>query len=366
MKKKFTYFIATLMVVISALTLVGCNMGSGFKPNTNYNDDIQVVAPENITNDLFVVEENTTYYTSPGFSLWMEVNGAFLKMDYFYLDGNKRVYDNLYFYKDDYFYIVTDDYKDLYASLSDSADSEYAEEEKEQGYDIQINVKKEGIYKLVFDVDTLKFDMEYKSEIDTPKYYPIKKCQIYSNAAKWVDMSVNPANPDEFVISNFAIGVNETITFQDATHTSIYKITLNESCNEKYGSYAYPSVVLNVGGNYDIYINAKTYEVKLELLNPDTAKYSCVYYDGTDFITLQPYDSAVPYVFRQRIVVDTKNTTSLPKFHTEKYRTYKLTVVDDFNLLSASSKNYYFKQIGTYDVIINLKTFEISVELLPE
>ena len=55
-----------------------------------------------------------------------------------------------------------------------------------------------------------------------------------------------------------------------------------------------------------------------------------------------------------------------PKFHTEKSQTYDLTVVDTANLLTYSGKYYYFKNIGTYDMIINLKTFEISVEKLPE
>lgn len=145
MKKTFLCFIATLLILISGISLVGCDMGTGTPAIPDYNADIQVVAPEDIDAEHFAVEEDTTYYTSPGFSLWMEVNGEFLKMDYFSLDGDKRVYDNLYFYVDDYFYMVTDDNKDLYASLGDSTDSEYAEEEKQSGEDIQINVKKSGI-----------------------------------------------------------------------------------------------------------------------------------------------------------------------------------------------------------------------------
>ena len=39
-----------------------------------------------------------------------------------------------------------------------------------------------------------------------------------------------------------------------------------------------------------------------------------------------------------------------------------LTVVDTMNVLMSN----YFKQPGTYDVIVNLKTFEITAELLPE
>lgn len=364
--KRFTCFFVAVSALIGGTLFVGCNAQTDNSALPDYNADIEAVAPENITIEHFVAKEDTAYYTSPGLSLWMEVNGAFLEMDYFSLDGDKRIYDNLYFYEKDYFYIVTDDYKDLYASLGDSADTEYAEEEKQDGYDVQINVKKAGIYKLIFDTKSLTFDMEYKSEIETPKYYTIKKCQIYSKATKWVQMSVNPANADEFVIHNFNIGVNEFISFQDNTHTSLYKTTLDESCNEKYGSYQYPSTVINVGGNYNVYINAKTYVVRLELLNPDTATYSCVYYDGVDFIELEPYEADVPYIFRQRIVVDTKYTTSVPKFHTAKYKTYTLTVVDTTDVFIGSGRNYYFKNMGTYDVIINLKTFEITAELLPE
>lgn len=365
MKKKILYFIATLLIVINGFSLAGCNMGMQEPTIPNYNADIQVVEPENIDIENFIAEEDTTYYTSPGFSLWMEVNGAFMEMDYFSLDGDKRVYDNLYFYVDDYFYIVTDDYKDLYASLGDSADLEYAEEEKEQGYDIQINVKKAGIYKLTFDVKTLKFDMEYKAEIETPVYYTIKNCSIYySKATNWVEMSVNPSNENEFVISNFSIGAGEFVSFYNNIHVSNYKVTLDEGANNKLASVRKTIVTVNVGGLYNVYINKKTYVVRLKLINPDTATYSCVYYDGTDFITLQPYESDVPYVFRQRIVVTTQYTTSLPKFHTTKYNTYDLKVVDTMGVLTSSGSS--FKQPGTYDVIINLKTFEITAELLPE
>lgn len=369
MRKSVVNVIILAIVLAFGLSFFGCMGGAGGGGDTsgakNYNADVKVVAPEEIDTEHFVLEEDTTYYTSPGFSLWMEVNGAFLEMDYFYLDGNKRVYDNLYFYEDDYFYIVTDDYKDLYASLGDSADKEYAEEEKEQGYDIQLNVKKSGIYKLVFDLDTLKFDMEYKSEITTPVYYTIKNCQIYTTATNWVDMSVNPNNKDEFVINDFYIGVNQFVSFQDRTHTSLYKNTVDVSCAEKYATYQYPTTMVNVGGNYNVYINAKTYVVRFELLNPDTAEYTCVYYDGTDFIELAPQDSAVPYIFKQRVYVDTNYTTSVPKFHTKKYRTYNLTVVPS-SAITSTEKYHYFKKIGTYDLTINLKTFELSVELLPE
>ncbi|MBR1968216.1 MAG: hypothetical protein IKA11_02330 [Clostridia bacterium] len=364
MKKNFLCFISTLLVLIFGLTFVGCNAETADPSTKDYNADIQAVAPENIDTEHFDIEEDTTYYTSPGFSLMMEVNGEFFEMKYFSIDGDKRVYDNLYLYVDDYFFIVTDDYKDLYASLGDSADLEYAEEEKEQGYDIQINVKKAGIYKLTFDVKTLKFDMEYKAEITTPVYYTIKNCSIYSVATSWVEMSVNPANADEFVVNNFNVTAGKIISFYNHLHTSNYKVTLDESINDKLASARKTHVTVNVGGNYNIYINRKTYAVRMELINPDTATYGCVYYDGADFITLQPYEAGVPYIFHHQITVDKYD--SLPDFHSANYRTYSLTVVDTGKVLISSGKSCYFKNAGTYNLIINLKTFEITVELLPE
>ena len=369
MKKKFLHICGIVWAaVIGCTAFVGCGAGAGTEETQkrDYNADLQTVLPENIETEHFVAEENTTYYTSSALSLWLEVNGAFLEIDYFSLDGNKRVYDNLYLYEDDYFYMCSDDMNGWYASLGDLEDTEYAEEEKEQGYDIQINVKKAGIYKLIFDVDTLKFDMEYKAEIETPVYYTIKNCSIYNVATNWLEMSVNSANADEFVIRNYSVEAGKTVSFFNNIHTSNYKVTLAESANDKLASARKTSVIVNVGGNYDIYINRKTYVVRMELKNPDTATYSCVYYDGADFVTLEPYDSDVAYIFRQRIAVDTNYTTSLPKFHSAKYTTYDLTVVDPADVLMGSGKNYYFKQAGNYEVIINLKTFEITAERLPE
>mgnify|MGYP003294247199 CR=1 FL=1 len=57
------------------------------------------------TNKTMLDEEETTYYTSPGFSLSISIRGHFMIMDYFTLDGNKRVYNNIYLYEDDYFCI---------------------------------------------------------------------------------------------------------------------------------------------------------------------------------------------------------------------------------------------------------------------
>lgn len=362
MKKKFLCLFMALFMLTACNALVGCDGLFGDPadpPLPNFNEDIQSVQGSDINTEHFVVEEEVDYYTSPGFSLYISVKGAFLSVDYFSLDGNKRVYDNLYFYKNDYFYIVTSDVKYLYAGLGDSNDTEYAEEEKEQGEEVQINIKKEGIYKLIFDIDTLKFDMVYKSEITTPVYYTIKKCSIFTLATDWVEMSVNPDNADEFCIKNFTVALGKTISFFDNIHTSNYIVTLDDSCDGKYGV-AYKSMVyMNMGGSYDIYINKKTYVVRIVLREPDTATYGCIYYDG-EFHTLQPAETDIPYIFHQNFVAE-ETFVSVPDFYTINYLGYDLTIEESPLLV-----NGYFKNPGSYKIIVNLKTFTISVEQLPQ
>lgn len=63
MKKKFLCFIATFLIVISGISLVGCDMGTDTPTIPDYNADVQVVEPENIDVENFIAEEDTTYYT---------------------------------------------------------------------------------------------------------------------------------------------------------------------------------------------------------------------------------------------------------------------------------------------------------------
>ena len=362
MKKILASITFSLFLGVSAFALVGCN-NENPPASGNYNADIQVVAPENITTEHFVIEDNTTYYTSPGFSLYISVMGHFMAMDYFSLDGDKRIYDNIYFYENDYLYIVTDDYKDLFASLGDSSDTQYAEEEKEAGVDIQLNIKTSGVYKVIFDTKTLKFDLEYKAEIETPKYYTIKNCDIYSIATSWVEMSVNPSNEEEFYISNFHIDTGKIISFFSHIHISNFIPTL-ESNSQKYATCNKANIKIIIGGDYNVYINSKTYEVRLELTNPQTANYTCVYYNGNDFINLSLDDQNISYIFTLQYEVDTAYT-SVPKFYNTHYTQYKLSLATSPNIVG-SGESYYFKTTGTYKLTINLITFEITAELLPE
>ena len=65
-------------------------------------------------------------------------------------------------------------------------------------------------------------------------------------------MSVNPNNADEFMIRNFNVEANKLISFYSNTHVSNYKVTLDESANNKLASARKTFVTTNVGGTYDI------------------------------------------------------------------------------------------------------------------
>lgn len=369
MKKKLLSFILAICLIMPCVFIFSAceNNPPDVPPQKDYNADIQEILPELIEDEHFEPEEDTTYYTSPGLILSISIRGHFMIMDYFSIDGNKRVYNNVYLYEDDYFYMLTDDYKDLYASIGNSNDSEYVEEEKESGEDIQLNVIKEGIYNIIFDTDTLKFDMVYLSEITTPRYYTIKNCDIYSVATSWREMTKNPSNQDEFYISNFHIDSGKSISFFSHIHTSNFVPTLDAN-SQKMASVRKSYVKIFIGGDYDVYINAKTYEVRLELKNPETADYSCVYYDGNDFIPLELVDNNVPYIFTYQITADKPynpmepDNTKLHTLYSKDYGEYKFTLTNSPDI----NTYYYCKKAGTYKVTVNLKTFELTAELLPE
>ena len=363
MKKLFVNICFALFLTMTVFSFAGC-FGGGDPPPVNYNADVEVVAPENIDMEHFVIEDNATYYTSKSLSLVMSVNGAFLIHEYFELDGDNRIYKNLYFYENDYIFMITGDYSDIFASLKEESDEEYAEEEKESGEDIQINFIKSGIYTIIFDTENLVFDLQFTAEIETPRYYRIKNCEIYSINTGWVQMSINPNNYEEYYITNFNIESGKTINFFNSVHTSNYIPTLEEN-SQKYATCRKTNIKIKFGGNYNVYINSKTYKVRLELINVETADYSCCYYNGNDFVDLELESQSIPYVFVCQLSVDTQYT-SVPDFYTKNYIENKLTLVNSPNIMTSSSNNYYFKNTGTYNIKVNLKTFELAVELLPE
>lgn len=371
-----------LMMVLSACSLFGPNIPGLVGPQINNQDDLVNTGKDDL-------------YMSKRLKLVTEINGSYKIDRAFELDPqdeNKRIYDNLYLYKYDYFYMTTSDNKYRWCRLSDESDWAYVAVEREMGEDIQINVNVTGKYKLVFDIVTKAFDIEYLGEITTPVYEEIESCEVGYlvdlNGKKELQFAEMQAAGDELALMGLHFDVGQSIGFYSAlTHTSWYKTTLEESCAYKYlyKNSGKPStdVCFMMSGQYNIYLNPKTYVVRAELLAADEDAYAAyVYVDenlnaADDLVKLALVNENVNYEFEFQCRVTSQVvgnyeivSEELPKIYNAKYQKYNLVpTVESLDLLRKSGNKddlYYFKKAGTYRLIINLKTFEIGVELISD
>lgn len=328
------------------------------------------------SNDLIKVqnvnEDEPQYYTSKYLSFITEINGSYTTNRQFTLDSNntnKRIYDNIYFYKYDFFQMMSNDYKYIWCSLSDENDIEYIDVEREQGEDIQANIKKTGIYKITFDTNTFLFDIEYKSEIDTPVYEEIKNCDVYTTTTKWITME---KDGDEFYINNLHLERAKLASFFSSfSHTSNYKTTIENTCLNKYiyknGSKPSSDIYFMIGGTYNIYLNAKTYIVRVELVSADNDGYTARVYENSTPIDLQPENENYIFKYEYNATSDVGGygvvSDNVPKIYNKSNIQYNLTATESsMNYISNNAKDYYFKTRGTYNITINLLNFTISVE----
>ncbi len=375
--KKSLFYVMLMLTLTLPLCFVGCFGGSVTKdgvriPNIDNSTDLKSYSPTE--NDNFSSEE--TPYTSNYLCLVTDINGYFSVETPFVLDEtdeNKRVWDNLYLYEDDQFWVTSKDNKYIWASLNDNSNT-YLKTLKEDGEDIRVDVLKSGIYKLVLDITTMKFDFAYKSEIETPVYAEIKNCEIYSVRTKWQEMQ---KVGDEFVINNFYVETGKNVSFFSKIHTSNYKTTILSGLENKYicktSTKRTSNVLFMIGGTYNIYINAKTYVVRVELINADDAEYSACLYQDKNLVSLTKGDKN--YIFT------TNHTTKdysdhileeVPKIYTSGYKAYNLNLTEESlnyikTITTDSGKvHYYFKEAGTYKLTVNLKDFTIDVVSLLE
>ena len=263
-----------VLILILMMSLTSCSLFEPGNLNNNYNNDNLTIGSPIEGNDLISVDNNVSYYESTDISLSIEINGLYTVIRYFTIDEehkNLRIYDNMYLYPGDYFYMLSNDYRNWYADLDENVSEEYAVKEIEEGEDYSIVIKKEGIYKIIFDLDTKKFNLEYKSEIDQPKYLKIKNCEILEfidSKATYKKMEVNPNNPYELMIKNYNVVENRTIYFLSVTHVSKYKIFLNEenlNLTAKYANKNRQGIKMLISGTIDLYLNTLTYEVRIDV-----------------------------------------------------------------------------------------------------
>lgn len=362
-------FIASL-----ALSLSSCDLSPNDEKSGLYVPDIDNSVDLKEYEDDEYVTTDDTYYESEYISFIMEVRGYYQTDIPFTLDkdnDNLRIYDNMYFYKGDFFQLMSADYKYIWATLKNEK-TEYLTPLREQGEDIQVDVKKSGIYKIVLDITTMIMDFEYKSEIVTPYYYPFKNCVIgtldENKHIVYNELLPNPNNPNEFVINNYEVATGKLYSFYSKSNTSVYKLTVAED-STRYATVSplYDDVILfNISGKVNITVNNKTYEVKAEVADPASLTYDCLTYNGEQWITLEPKDEAVPYIFEYAYEATSDvggygvMSDDLPKFYNKSYKEYKFSVTES-NLLGNNKGTYYFKKRGHYLILIDVYNLTLSV-----
>ena len=184
---------------------------------------------------------------------------------------------------------------------------------------------------------------------------------------------------DEFYIQNFHIERAKVVAFFSSfSHTSQYKTTIDQTCQNKYicksGTKPSSDVYFMIGGTYNIYINSTTYVVRVELVSADDDGYTAMVYQNSEYQNLELVDSNVKYIYKYRYIATSDIggygvvSDDVPKIFNASYQEYKLLAINDSmtHLGTFSNGKYYFKKTGTYDLVINLQEFTISVEKLPE
>jgi len=381
MKKKFLVLIMTLMLLISIFGLVGCDAldlfddeeGAGI-PQIDNSIDLQEFTPA--TDDDTVYIENETYYTSASIDLVTEVNGNYTINRPFTLDKNntnKRIYHNIYFYEDDFFQVIyykkVGDLGQLYVIMSDTNDQEYAEiEYTTKGTPLQVNIKKQGIYNLIFDIETFAIDMEKIGDIDLPVYETIKSCNLNIHVSledhTYTPMTLNKETNEYYIEKE--IPLYASIGFYSDSHTSHYNITVDPSLMDTliyYDNLSPNQVQVHVGGKYKIYFNAKTYLLRLELVNPDTSSYFCQVGWQEDKV-LTPISNSTPYLFEYEFVAQGKVNdpyVDIPSFYPSLGMKYKLSIIDQDGFVF---NDEYLTESGTYKLTVNLKEFTLTVNKL--
>lgn len=331
--------------------------------------------------------EQDQVFTSKGMDLVTEINGSFTAGRPFVLDAHdeyKRIYKNIYFYQYDYFYMISNDYDYIWCGLSDSKDLDYAEVEKSQGEDVQVNIKVAGIYNLIFDVKTKTFDLDYVSAITTPVYETIEKCEIgYLDSNKEMQYVAMQKQGDELCVKNVHFAVGKGVGFYSAfTHVSWYKTTMDASCANqlifKRGTKPNSDIYFMVGGTYNIYLNPETYVVRAELVSADADGYSAyvILDENLDVLDepaqLSLNDNAINYQFKFQCVAENFQTYSfsmdkIPTVYNSAFQDYRLTLTDESSAcVRESNGNYYFSKAGTYQLLIDLQNFTIDVTKLAE
>ena len=364
-----------LLIALTTLATSACSLIPSGGSNGIYVPDIDNSEDLSEYSEGDYVTGDETYYVSEYISFIMEVRGYYQINVPFTIDKNDenlRIYDNMYFYEGDFFQLMSSDYRHIWATLKNE-NNDYLIPLREQGEDVQVDVKKSGVYKITLDIKTMMMDFEYKNAIETPYYYPFKSCDIgtlVDDRVVYNTMSVNPNNSDEFMISDYQVETGKLYSFYSGEpHTSNYKLTVAEDAKKYISPTMFEtSVVFNFSGKFNIYVNNKTYQVRAEA-DPLSLVYDCVVYENGEFVALTPKDPTVPYVFEYQYEATSDVggyglvSDDVPSFYNKSYNKYELTIEESSLLGKDDSKGeYYFKKPGQYLLIIDLFNLTLKVE----
>jgi hypothetical protein len=381
MKKILTVFLATLLMLSSIMTLSGCDLLFGMlddgdtenSPSIEDNGDLIEYTPTPNDDGEFI--EGESYYTSELLHLVTEVNGNYRITRPFTIDKDdesKRIFHGVYLYEEDFLQVLH--YKSLhsastlYAVMSDEGDTEYAElEYTSLGTPLQINIKSPGIYDIILDRDTFGIDLVRVGDIQTPVYERIKSCELYVHISQsnysYSEMTLNEQTNEYFIQKEIPAGAS--IGFFNNSHTGRYKTTVVPEISDRlvYWNNTNPAQIqVHVGGTYNVYFNAKTYVLRLELQNPDTADYYCQVEFGQGNV-LSPVSSDTPYLFEYEFTAEGTRSdpyVSLPRFYPELGMKYSLDLIGEVILAGE------YVESGTYKLTVNLKDFTLTVEKIGE
>lgn len=388
MKRKFLSVAVTFLVLLNGLSFAGCDAFDNPNNNNNNNNNNDESEIPQIDNTVDLIEytptadddneylENETYYKSASIDLVTEINGNYTTGRPFTLDSdneNKRIYHNIYFYKEDFFHVLyykkADDLGSLYAIMSDETDQEYAEiEYTPKGSPLQINIKQQGIYNLIFDIETFGIDMVKVGDIETPVYETVKSCELMVHTSDsnrtYSAMTLDTATNEYYIETE--IPANASIGFYNVAHTGRYNTTVTPNISDTlvyWDSFNPEKIRVHVGGTYKIYFHAKTYVSRLELQNPDTASYYCqVEWKQGNELTAISEDT--PYLFEYTFDAQGAYNdpyVEIPSFYPALGMSYRLSVIDEDGFVAYDT---YLKESGTYNLTVNLKEFTLTVEKL--
>ena len=90
---------------------------------------------------------------------------------------------------------------------------------------------KDGVYKVIFNKETLKINIDYIKEIDTPRYDYLTHCDVSIIRGGYKTMTVNPKNQDELMAEGIVVPMYASVVFCERPFsTSKYSIYSAKIC----------------------------------------------------------------------------------------------------------------------------------------